>query len=217
MATIDQLVKYMDADGRTARSDDTKSKLLDAAAAVVARHGIDGATTERIAAAAKVNKALIAYHFGGKDGLCQAAVERPLAELAAQVASIDQADLPEAQLASFVKALAAAFVRHPLLARFVLPEAAHASEAGLAVRRDMAKIFDALRALLRRGVHAGVFRDRPPLLVHMTLVGALAFQANSQSVLVLAKREGTLPRGRLPSPDAFAQGVFDLMLEGLRP
>jgi AcrR family transcriptional regulator len=43
--------------------------LLDAAADLIAKRGFEGSTVEAIAKQARVNKAMISYHFGGKRGL----------------------------------------------------------------------------------------------------------------------------------------------------
>lgn len=54
----------------------TRQALLDAALAEFAEKGRAGARTSEIAARAGVNKQLISYHFGGKDGLYQALAQR---------------------------------------------------------------------------------------------------------------------------------------------
>jgi len=53
-------------------AEDTKRRLLEAAAAEFADRGIAGARIDRIAAAAKANKALIYQYFGNKDDLFDA-------------------------------------------------------------------------------------------------------------------------------------------------
>jgi AcrR family transcriptional regulator len=53
-------------------ADDTRRRLLDAAAAEFAERGIAGARIDRIAAAAKANKALIYAYFGNKGDLFDA-------------------------------------------------------------------------------------------------------------------------------------------------
>lgn len=72
----------------------TRRRLLDAAAAEFAEHGIAGARVDRIAAAAKSNKAQIYHYFTNKDGLYTAVI-RELAEVTAREAPIDATDLPE--------------------------------------------------------------------------------------------------------------------------
>ena len=53
-------------------AEDTKRRLLEAAAAEFAERGIAGARIDRIAAAAKANKALIYTYFGNKEDLFDA-------------------------------------------------------------------------------------------------------------------------------------------------
>ena len=53
-------------------AEDTKRRLLEAAAAEFAERGIAGARIDRIAAAAKANKALIYSYFGNKEDLFDA-------------------------------------------------------------------------------------------------------------------------------------------------
>jgi AcrR family transcriptional regulator len=58
------------------RGDHTREALIDAAIAIFGRDGFGAASTRSIADAAKVNQALIGYHFGGKPGLYLAAFDR---------------------------------------------------------------------------------------------------------------------------------------------
>lgn len=60
---------------------DSAMRLLDAAESVFAELGFDAATTREIAAKAKVNSALIQYHFGGKSRLYEAVLERRFAQV----------------------------------------------------------------------------------------------------------------------------------------
>ncbi|MFC4242471.1 TetR family transcriptional regulator [Gryllotalpicola reticulitermitis] len=52
----------------------TSRRILDAAAAEFARHGIAGARVDRITAAAKTNKAQLYAYFGSKEGLFEAVI-----------------------------------------------------------------------------------------------------------------------------------------------
>jgi AcrR family transcriptional regulator len=51
------------------RGEDMRSKLLEAAIDVFAKHGFDGASTRMLAQAAGANLQAIPYYFGGKEGL----------------------------------------------------------------------------------------------------------------------------------------------------
>ena len=57
------------------RSAETRGRILDAALAEFAAHGLAGARTEPIAAAAGVNKALLYYYFESKEKLYAATLE----------------------------------------------------------------------------------------------------------------------------------------------
>lgn len=57
------------------RSDVTRTRILDAALSEFSAHGLAGARTDQIAAAAGVNKALLYYYFESKEKLYVAALE----------------------------------------------------------------------------------------------------------------------------------------------
>ncbi|MFI6444314.1 TetR family transcriptional regulator [Kitasatospora sp. NPDC050543] len=71
----------------------TRARLLDAAFAEFAEHGLAGARVDRIAAAAGANKRLIYVYFGNKEQLFDHVVERCLAE-GSEVVPFDVTDLP---------------------------------------------------------------------------------------------------------------------------
>ncbi|MFA5890518.1 MAG: TetR/AcrR family transcriptional regulator [Actinomycetota bacterium] len=60
---------------------ETKNEILDAADLLFGRLGFEGATTREIAEASGANKALIHYHFGGKEGLLDGVLDRYYARL----------------------------------------------------------------------------------------------------------------------------------------
>lgn len=60
---------------KPSRSQITRQSLVDAAIEIFGRDGFHASSTRTLANAARVNQALIGYHFGGKDGLYLAAIE----------------------------------------------------------------------------------------------------------------------------------------------
>jgi AcrR family transcriptional regulator len=68
-------------DGRRARGADTREQILDAARDVLVAQGYAGTTTRAIAEAAGVRPSLVHYHFGGKQQLLVAVLERENARL----------------------------------------------------------------------------------------------------------------------------------------
>jgi AcrR family transcriptional regulator len=74
-------------------SDNTRQRLLQAAAAEFAAYGIAGARVDRIAAAAKCNKQAIYAYYGSKEALCDAVLEAMVVDIVESV-PIDAFDLP---------------------------------------------------------------------------------------------------------------------------
>src|SRR3954447_22699265 len=56
----------------------TRTRLLDAALALLAERGEDGVTLRELTTAAEANVAAVSYHFGSLKALCDAAIERAL-------------------------------------------------------------------------------------------------------------------------------------------
>ncbi len=59
-------------------STDTQTRLLDAAEALIAMHGVSGTSLREITEKAGVNLALVKYHFGSKEGLLESVLKRRL-------------------------------------------------------------------------------------------------------------------------------------------
>jgi AcrR family transcriptional regulator len=92
-------------------ADATRRRLREAAAVEFAAYGIAGARVDRIAAAAKSNKAQIYHYFGSKDGLFEAVFE-DLVVRTVRTVPIDVTDLPE-----YAGRLFDGYVEHPEVAR----------------------------------------------------------------------------------------------------
>jgi TetR/AcrR family transcriptional regulator, regulator of cefoperazone and chloramphenicol sensitivity len=112
------------------RAVDSRERLIAAAIELFGRKGREGVSTREIAAAAKVNIAGIAYHFGGKDQLYEACARHIVVtisgKLKARLAELAEAQIPPAKRMHHVlRALATFLLATPKLAsfpRFVLRE-----------------------------------------------------------------------------------------------
>lgn len=69
-------------DGRTARRDSTRAKVIHAAAELFAGAGFSATSVEDVCEAAGVSKGSVFYNFSSKDGLCQAVIESGISALA---------------------------------------------------------------------------------------------------------------------------------------
>ncbi|MFJ8624918.1 TetR family transcriptional regulator [Kitasatospora sp. NPDC093550] len=91
----------------------TKRRLLAAGRAEFAAHGLNGARVDRIAAAARSNKAQIYHYFGNKAGLFDA-VWNELVEQIVVGVPLDVDDLP-----GFAASLSDLYAEHPDMPRII--------------------------------------------------------------------------------------------------
>jgi AcrR family transcriptional regulator len=129
------------------RGEETRASLIAAALALYGDKGYEATSTREIAAAAKANAAMIAYHFGGKEGLRAACADHVAERLRALFADAPDAATPDAARAALA-ALLSAFIRRLVadeaarpLARFLLREIADPSAV-------FARVYDAAFAPL---------------------------------------------------------------------
>jgi AcrR family transcriptional regulator len=78
----------------TSKGEATRARVIEAATAEFARHGIAGARVDRIAEAAETNKAQLYAHFGSKDGLFDAVFDASLDRIV-EVVPISAGDLAD--------------------------------------------------------------------------------------------------------------------------
>ncbi|HUW26699.1 MAG TPA: CerR family C-terminal domain-containing protein [Gallionella sp.] len=83
-------------------SDQTRTRLLNAAREVFAQHGFQGATVREICRRAEANVAAVNYHFGSKDGLLDEALNFAALK-ALQHANVEAGDCPEMRLRLFIR------------------------------------------------------------------------------------------------------------------
>ncbi len=91
-----------------------------AALAEFSTQGFSGARVERIARRAKVNKAMIFYHFGSKRGLFQTVLQGALGKIFREIGpAVQSFQDPETFLEVFPEIYIRHFARHPELIRLV--------------------------------------------------------------------------------------------------
>lgn len=138
---------------------DSREALLDAAAEEFARGGLKGTRIREIVQRSGVNERMIYHHFGSKEGLFGAVLQREMAGMSQgrRAMLADAAALPpyEGMRLAFGAMFDAAHSR-PLLISLAIQEAI----GGWAVRPPLLAegLPPELRELHERGVEAGVFR-----------------------------------------------------------
>ena len=153
----------------------TRERLFAAAAAEFAGQGFAGANVDRIARAARVNKAMIYYHFRSKAALYRDILGDMFRAVSARVhVTADGSQPPEDKLRGFIEAIAAEAQARPhfppIWFREIAEGGSHLDEHTLAHIRS---IVDVLAGILRDGAAAGRFRRVNPLLVHGGIVAPL--------------------------------------------
>jgi TetR/AcrR family transcriptional regulator len=157
------------------RRPDTRERILEAASAEFAAHGFAAARVDRIARHARVNKAMIYYHFDSKLALYSAILREVYLPVGERVAHIAARHVSaRAKLDSVVEALVEATGEHPHFPPILMRELA---EGGRHLGRDtlelIARIFGLVSGIIAEGVHQGEFAPIHPALAYFNLLGPL--------------------------------------------
>jgi TetR/AcrR family transcriptional regulator len=151
--------------------------ILAAAALEFAARGFAGARVDRIARRAKVNKAMIYYHFKSKErlyrtllrGMFTRAAERLQAIAAGPGAPADKVDLAIAGMAAFIE-------EHRFFPAIMLREVA---EGGAHLDRETLKALAALprtvAGIVEEGVATGHFRQVDPVFAYFSMLAPIVF------------------------------------------
>jgi TetR/AcrR family transcriptional regulator len=196
----------------------SRDRVFAAAAAEFARRGYAGANVDRIARAARLNKAMIYYHFKSKAALYReilrdmfGAVRQAVADVEASPAS------PADKIRRYVEAIATAAEARPHFPPIWLRELAeggeHVDAATLAYVRD---VLGALGRIIEAGRKTGTFVPLNPLVVQAGIIAPLMFFLASAPLRHKMARAGTI-RGAALSLDfvvAHIQRVTLAQLEG---
>ena len=202
--------------GRSRDGEATREALMRAAAELFAAQGYDGTTVDVIAMRAGVNKAMINYHFAGKQGLYTAILRRDFGWATTRLDELERGKLrADAKLARFISIFGELHVRRPGLSAILLREAMSGGQGlDASLVQNLRRIFGAVQAIIAQGVTEGTFRPVDPLFMHHTVVGCLAFFFAAQPLRdrMIRERVVTVPR---PDPEAFIAHVQELLSRGL--
>jgi len=133
-------------------ADATRERIVAAATAEFAEHGIAGARVDRIAAAAAANKAQLYSYFGGKDALFDTIFDRHVA------ANVDGVPWTADDLPGYAVRLYDAYLADPVLIRLVTWARLERTPAGDLFARDPGHDEGKLRQIAE-GQAAGLLVD----------------------------------------------------------
>lgn len=159
----------------TQRRLDSRTRIVKAATAEFAALGYDASRVDRIARRARLNKAMVYYHFGSKLGLYRAVLLDMLGAVSARLDELVSAPLqPVDKIRRVVEIYIEAATERPHIPPMVLREAANKGrQFDRETAQAIARLWRALGALIDQGVRAGAFAPVKPLLAHLMIVGPL--------------------------------------------
>lgn len=162
---------------RRPRAPSSRDRLLDAARVEFAARGFDGAKVDRIAARARLNKAMLYYHFDSKADLYREILRDLFNHVAAGVEPIREADAPaDRRLVEFIERLARVGVTQPDFPAIWFREMADGGRhLDRSVLGEMQRVLATLAAILDDGRREGRFRAVDPFVIHLNIVAPLLF------------------------------------------
>lgn len=200
------------------RPDQTRESLLAAGTELFAELGFDGATVEEIARRAGVNKALINYHFRGKEGLYHAILLDHFEGTNRQVLAIEAEPGSAAErLRRILRLMRERVERRPTLPSVLLRETiSGGNHLDDSVLRFMGGMADTVQRIIADGVRSGEFRRIDPHRVYLSLFGGLFFFFGTRGFRERLHESGHFATPP-PTPEEFMDHTLDFMLRALVP
>ena len=145
-----------------------RSRIVAAAQVEFAQYGFAGSRVQRIVDRADVNKQLVFYYFGSKDGLYRSVMGESWAELREMSADRGGETRATMQLRLEIRAVSVALMERPHLVRLVTQDAAGGELAGDLARSIVIELQDRFSRIVSYGQEHGYFRDDadPNLIAH---------------------------------------------------
>ncbi len=190
---------------------DSHSRILDAAIREFAARGFAGARVDRIAAAARLNKAMLYYHFGSKAGLYRAAIQLRLGALADHLESVASSSRPAFErLDDYIATFIRLGLQHPEFAPIMLREVAEgAARIDHDTVRYMTRIVGSMAAIVHAGTAEGAFRDVNPLLAYLGTAWPIMIYLASGPVREVIHKHSKLDTSAL-APELFIRHMQDV-------
>lgn len=195
--------------------DVTRAAILGAAEQEFARHGLESARTEEIAARSGVSKGMIYHYFGSKEKLYEAALEQVFAPLLISLQQYAAPGMdPEKALEGVMRRILELTARKPgvpamLFFEIIQNRGAYYDKIGFP------SLYHVLATILEEGEKRGMFRPADPWHTAINIVGACCFYYCAAQRL-----QPVWPGGEKPlSPGMMcrhAEEAIGLVMAGLR-
>ena len=154
---------------------DSQAAVFHAAAQEFAERGFDAARVDRIALRARVNKAMLYYHYGSKQALYLEVLREMFRAVGDRVRTIaDKPGAADAKIEAWVEAIVEEAAARPWFPPIMLRElasgAAHIDDATF---ETMNGVYLGVRDIIVQGQREGRFRDADPLLTYLTILPSI--------------------------------------------
>ena len=197
----------------------TRSRILTTAADEFGARGFAATTVDRIARRARVNKAMIYYHFPSKRALYTAIVREHFTPIIEKLAAITAGPAPpDQQLDRLIKTLVESIdASKPFLPIFLREIADGSGPLGTEVLALLAGIFGTVRGVIAEGTREKVFQPIHPALAHFTIIApVIMFRATAPvRARIEAERGVVIPDADPPTVVKHLQMVARRMLAPL--
>jgi TetR/AcrR family transcriptional regulator len=191
------------ANSHSERSTETRNRILDAALSEFSGHGLAGARTDAIAAAAGVNKALLYYYFESKEKLYMAALEMIAGRVRDSSMAVFVRDaspgerLLRSALNHFDRILAQQEFQTLMQQEMMRMHKGEPGALPMLVKKVFEPVFIMFRAMVREGVASGELIDADWLQIQLASLGANVFYFLGSPVWRLLLEQEPLSRESL--------------------
>jgi len=197
----------------------TKERLLQAALAEFCENGFSGARTAAIAARAGCNIRMLYHHYGDKDGVYLAALERVYEELRTSEEQLNLADLdPVAGMKALIEFTFDHMLIHQEFIKMIAIENIqqgtylHRSET---VPQRALPLIGSIKTLLLRGQKTGVFRKRvDPVQLYISILSMSYLHLSNKYTLSITFGQDLTDKKWLANR---RRHISDMVLGYLRP
>jgi AcrR family transcriptional regulator len=157
------------------RTSDSRRRILAAASDEFGAHGFAATTIDRIARRARVNKAMIYYHFPDKRALYTSIIRDVFRPITERIRAVIAEDLPaDRKLDRVIDTIVASLDESthflPIFLREIADGGAHLGPEELAL---IAGMFAAVSGIIAEGGRQQIFQPLHPALAHFTIIAPL--------------------------------------------
>lgn len=196
----------------------TRATILEAATAEFAAKGLNGARVDDISRSSGINKRMIYYYFGDKEGLYLAVLEKVYASIrhAETGLLLDERD-PAEGMRALIRFTWTYFIEHPEFLGLLVTENVNRARflkksAGI---RDMhSPLVERIASLLQRGAQQGAFKSGvDPVQLYISIASLGFFYLSNRHTLATIFNRDLITQDAL---DARGEHIADVVLGYLR-